>query len=55
MFKIIISWWNNFMMSDEERYLNQAVDQIDLENRLRNVFAYHNQSDTSIYKFSHLS
>ena len=34
---IVSSWWKNFTMNDDERYLSQAVDHVDFENRMRVV------------------
>lgn len=37
MFKAIKNWWKGFFMTSEEQYLSEAVDIIDLENRLRSM------------------
>ena len=37
MFNALKKWWKGFCMSSEERYLNEAVDVTDLENRLRSM------------------
>ena len=33
----VSSWWKNFTMNDDERYLSEAVDHVDFENRMRYV------------------
>ena len=33
----VSSWWKNFTMNDDERYLSEAVDHVDFENRMRVV------------------
>lgn len=33
----VSAWWKNFTMSDDERFLSQAVDHVDFENRMRAV------------------
>jgi murein L,D-transpeptidase YafK len=35
--EMFLSWWNNFTMSDDERYLSQSVDAADFERRLKNL------------------
>ncbi len=39
---VLISWYENLTMSDDERYLSQAVDHADLERRLKNLLNKHN-------------
>lgn len=33
------NWWRNITMSDEERYLRDSTDIVDLEHRIRNLLA----------------
>ena len=37
MFNAIKKWFHGFFMTSEEQYLSEAVDIIDLENRLRSL------------------
>lgn len=33
----ILNWWHGFNMNPTDEYLNQAVDLVDLEHRLRAI------------------
>jgi hypothetical protein len=35
------TWWNNFTMSPEERWLAQSTDIVELENKLRRLWEPH--------------
>lgn len=37
----VSSWWKNFTMNDDERFLSKAVDHVDFENRMRVVLNQH--------------
>jgi len=36
----IKAWWANFTMSQDERWLSQSADVVELENRLRQIWGY---------------
>ena len=42
--EMFLSWWTKFTMSDDERYLSEAVDAADFERRLKNLIN-HNHSN----------
>jgi hypothetical protein len=31
----VSSWWKNFTMDDDARFLSKAVDHVDFENRMK--------------------
>jgi len=37
MIKAIVKWWKTPSMSPEEKYLSQATDHVDLENRMKQL------------------
>jgi hypothetical protein len=38
----LATWWKDFNMTPEERWLSQSVDVGELENRLRRLSYHHN-------------
>lgn len=53
MFNAIANWWKSLFMSQEELYLNQSSNILDLENRMRSM-EYHrwmNRTGRSYHKY----